>query len=53
MSGLRVTIPDPLGKKSVPIILSSTLDFPDDCEPTTAICGREMGTCTFELVITS
>lgn len=38
--GLRVTTPDPLGKKSIPTIDSKTEDFPDDCCPQTAIRGR-------------
>lgn len=28
-------------------IFSSTELFPLDCEPTTAICGRSMGFCTY------
>lgn len=35
MSGLRVTMPLPRGRKSLPTIFSRTDDFPDDCEPTT------------------
>lgn len=35
MSGRRVTMPLPRGRKSLPTIFSSTDDFPDDCEPTT------------------
>lgn len=30
----------PRGKKSLPTRLSSTEDFPDDCDPTTATWGR-------------
>lgn len=30
MSGLRVTMPVPLGKKSLPTMFSSTELFPDD-----------------------
>eukprot|EP00035_Acanthoeca_spectabilis_P018611 m.397231 g.397231 ORF g.397231 m.397231 type:complete len:88 (-) comp16772_c3_seq52:1504-1767(-) len=40
MSGTRVTIPDPRGKKSRPTMDSSTDDFPELCEPTTTICGK-------------
>jgi hypothetical protein len=39
MSGLRVTIPLPRGRKSRPTIFSRTDDFPDDCEPTTTLRG--------------
>lgn len=35
MSGLRVTIPLPRGRKSRPTIFSRTEDLPEDCEPTT------------------
>mmetsp|Transcript_4795 Transcript_4795/g.30409 ORF Transcript_4795/g.30409 Transcript_4795/m.30409 type:complete len:225 (-) Transcript_4795:253-927(-) len=38
-SGLRVTIPDPLGKKSRPTTLSRTLLFPLLCPPITTTCG--------------
>ena len=33
--------------KSRPTIFSKTELFPLDCEPTTAICGRSMGFCTY------
>ncbi len=39
-SGRRVTIPEPRGKKSRPTKFSKTDDFPADCPPTTAICGK-------------
>jgi hypothetical protein len=39
MSGLRVTIPLPRGRKSRPTIFSRTDDFPEDCEPTTTLRG--------------
>jgi len=38
-------ITEPLGRKSIPTILSSKEDFPDDCEPTTAIFGSLMNYC--------
>ena len=42
-SGRRVTMPVPLGRKSRPTMLSRTLLLPDDCDPTTTICGRSTG----------
>lgn len=39
-SGLRVQIPAPRGKKSLPTRASSTEDLPADWAPTTATCGR-------------
>lgn len=33
--GRRVTMPLPLGKKSLPTMFSRTEDFPEDCDPTT------------------
>ena len=35
ISGRRVTIPLPRGRKSLPTMFSRTEDLPDDCEPTT------------------
>ena len=35
MSGRRVTIPCPLGRKSLPTMLSRTELLPTDCPPTT------------------
>ena len=40
MSGRRVHIPAPLGRKSRPTIASRTEDLPLDCPPTTTIWGR-------------
>jgi hypothetical protein len=40
ISGLRVTIPLPRGRKSRPTIFSRTEDLPEDCEPTTTL-GRD------------
>jgi hypothetical protein len=39
MRGALVTIPDPLGRKSFPTMLSRTDDLPELCEPTTTIWG--------------
>ena len=47
-SGLRVTIPEPRGKKSLPTKFSKTDDFPADCPPTTAICGKSKDILTPE-----
>lgn len=33
-------MPEPRGKKSLPTKFSNTDDFPADCPPTTAICGK-------------
>lgn len=38
--GLRVTIPFPLGKNSLPMIVSRRELLPVDWDPTTAIIGR-------------
>ena len=35
MSGLRVTMPEPRGRKSRPTMFSRTDDLPEDWEPTT------------------
>lgn len=35
MSGRRVTMPLPRGRKSRPTMFSRTDDFPEDCDPTT------------------
>lgn len=43
MSGRRVTMPLPRGRKSLPTIFSSTDDFPDDCEPTTTYESISIG----------
>ena len=40
--GLRVTIPVPLGKKSLPTMFSSTDDLPQDWDPTTAKMGKSI-----------
>lgn len=48
-SGRRVTIPVPRGRKSRPTTFSSTLLFPELCEPITTICGRSMGDCPIAL----
>ena len=42
MSGRRVTIPVPRGKKDRPTIDSKTLLLPEDCPPTTTICGKSI-----------
>lgn len=39
MSGRRVTMPLPRGRKSLPTMFSRTDDLPEDCEPTTT-CVR-------------
>lgn len=41
-SGLLVTTPDPLGKKSKPTIFSSNELLPEDCVPKTTILGKEI-----------
>ena len=40
--GHLVTIPEPLGKKSLPTIDSRTDDFPVDYAPTTTIWGNSI-----------
>jgi len=40
MSGLRVTIPLPRGRKSRPTMFSRTEDLPEDWEPTTTLKGN-------------
>jgi len=50
IKGLRVTIPDPRGRISLPQIASSTEDFPADCEPTTTICGKSIVCLSVERV---
>lgn len=44
--GRRVTMPEPLGRKSRPTIFSRTELFPEDCEPMTTIWGRSTGLWT-------
>lgn len=46
-SGTRVTMPVPRGRKSLPTRFSRTELLPDDCDPTTTICGR-LSICGFQ-----